>query len=66
MSLCHACTRDVFAAGLCRRHYQQARRRRMPTCTVDGCDRPQHARDWCETHYRRWYRHGDVNAVRAL
>ena len=29
-------------------------------CFVDGCDRPDFARGWCETHYRRWVTNGDV------
>ena len=31
------------------------------TCSIEGC--PNKARssraEWCETHYHRWYRHGD-------
>lgn len=29
-------------------------------CFVDGCDRPDFARGWCETHYQRWVTNGDV------
>lgn len=28
-------------------------------CSVDGCQRTVQARGWCDTHYWRWYRHGD-------
>ncbi|MFJ9804199.1 endonuclease VII domain-containing protein [Streptomyces wuyuanensis] len=33
----------------------------MPSCTVDGCDRPVRVRSrgWCAMHYSRWQRHGD-------
>lgn len=34
-----------------------------PACTVDGCDREAQSRGWCSTHYMRWYKHGDPNAV---
>ena len=31
-----------------------------PTCTISGCTRPRRgASDWCDMHYKRWYRHGD-------
>lgn len=28
-------------------------------CSVEGCGKPHLARGWCESHYRRWRRHGD-------
>jgi len=28
-------------------------------CKIDGCGKPHLARGWCESHYRRWRRHGD-------
>ena len=28
-------------------------------CTIGGCTENAIARDWCRTHYQRWYRHGD-------
>lgn len=30
-----------------------------PTCTIEGCERPQKARGWCSVHYVRWWKHGD-------
>lgn len=30
------------------------------SCTIEGCERPRHARGWCGTHYRRWARLGAV------
>lgn len=29
-------------------------------CSVDGCSRPFHAREWCLAHYSRWRRHGNL------
>lgn len=28
-------------------------------CLVDGCSKPPHLRGWCNSHYKRWLRHGD-------
>ena len=38
----------------------------MPTtiCSIDGCDQPLHSRTWCQKHYARWWRHGNVQLKR--
>lgn len=28
-------------------------------CKIEGCDKPAYKRDWCQSHYKRWWRHGD-------
>lgn len=28
-------------------------------CSIEGCDKPVFAREWCGMHYNRWHRHGD-------
>lgn len=30
-----------------------------PTCTVDGCERENNARQMCGPHYKRWQKYGD-------
>src|ERR1039458_9860238 len=31
-------------------------------CAVDICERPAHVRGWCDAHYRRWQKTGNVFA----
>lgn len=31
------------------------------TCSIEGCERPLCARDWCGTHYSRWRRTGTTD-----
>ena len=33
--------------------------------SIEGCERPRHARGWCSHHWRRWHRHGDPLASRC-
>jgi hypothetical protein len=35
------------------------------TCSVESCDKRAIARGWCDTHYRRWQRHGDADRGRT-
>lgn len=33
----------------------------MPTgklCSIDGCGKPHYCLEWCNSHYRKWRRHG--------
>lgn len=32
------------------------------TCSVEACDRPVKCLGWCEAHYHRWRKYGDVRA----
>jgi hypothetical protein len=36
------------------------------SCEVDGCERERFARQWCELHYNRWRRRGDVGPAGLL
>lgn len=36
------------------------------TCSVDGCERTHEARGWCNLHYQRWKKTGDVGAASPL
>ena len=35
----------------------------MSVCSIPGCGKPARARGWCNTHWRRWRRHGDPTVV---
>ncbi len=61
------CGRLRYAKGLCRIHYQRARKNGDPNrpvrvwkyerpCKEEGCGRPAHSRGWCKAHHHRWVR----------
>lgn len=63
------CEREVYARGLCGRHYKQLRRhgegqseQGPRPCSVEGCERQAVTRGMCHGHYLRWSRQGDVRA----
>lgn len=33
----------------------------MRVCSVEGCDRPHHAKGFCTMHHKRFWRYGDPN-----
>ena len=35
-------------------------------CSVEGCERYCAARGWCDLHYRRWLRNGDLESRRIV
>jgi hypothetical protein len=35
-------------------------------CSVNGCTNVARCRTWCEAHYTRWLRHGDVIAEEPI
>lgn len=46
------CGNPVFATGLCRKHYEQARLATAVPCSVSGCNKKAYRGDLCRTHYR--------------
>ena len=34
------------------------------TCSIDGCEKPVHARGWCRNHYMNWHRCGNPRGTR--
>lgn len=38
----------------------------MKICAVEDCDRKVHARGWCNAHYSRWQKHGDIQADKPI
>lgn len=62
--------------GLCSAHYRRMKRHGDPlaggafqkpprSCSVDGCNNRQKARDLCPGHYMRWKKYGDPSVVRG-
>lgn len=41
----------------------QRKARMQPPCKIDGCEKPSKTKGWCQTHYYRWYVHGDPTVV---
>lgn len=46
------CGNPVFAAGLCRKHYEQERLARAAPCSVSGCQEKSFRAGKCAPHYR--------------
>lgn len=42
------------------------RGKHRPSCEVDGCSRPHHAKGLCSTHYVLWTRTGSVEKTRVF
>ena len=40
-----------------------SRRMESEVCSVDGCEKKSHARNWCITHYQRWRKYGFVGGA---
>lgn len=38
----------------------------MTECSVENCGRPAEKRGWCNAHYRRWHKTGNVQAHKPL
>jgi hypothetical protein len=36
------------------------------TCSIEGCENIAKSRGWCNTHYERWRRNGDVRATKLV
>ena len=60
-----ACLNKRYAGRLlCQRHHLE--QKAGPRCSIVDCGRPSFARGWCQPHYYRWHRTGNVRAVEAL
>lgn len=44
--------------------YEAHYNRPAPRCSIEGCEALMFCRSMCQSHYRRWYRHGDPLAVK--
>lgn len=67
------CDGRNFGNGLCSKHWQEAKRRRLgikkrgrDKCTVDGCDKLSKSRNMCQRHYMAWRRNGDPTLIAKL
>lgn len=52
----------------CQRHHREHLQAEglVAACAIEGCDQPSYCRSWCQPHYYRWMRTGDVREVDAL
>lgn len=65
--LCSKCSEEVHAKGLCKAHYEAARRTgavSTKSCNMDGCEDAHSARGLCARHYMQ-ARRGNVAAQAA-
>lgn len=70
MKTCKHCEKEVYAKGVCKKHYEQIRRkgfiyetnwaRRSPACTVEGCENLQKAKGYCDRHYQQIRDFGEI------
>jgi hypothetical protein len=64
----YSCERIVFSGGLCARHYQAKRNGYEKEnsgavgtmCAYPGCNAEVTAKRYCQKHYMRTWRHGDI------
>ena len=74
LKTCTFCAKEVYRIaghGLCANCYYREKRNGTPDyvkvrspCSVGGCEALSVAHGYCETHYRRWKRHGVVENER--
>lgn len=55
------CGNPVFAAGLCRKHYEKERLERAAPCSVSGCQAKSFRAGKCDSHYR-----ADIQRLRPV
>lgn len=60
------CDKPHSAKGMCKNHYEIARRALAPAvpCSVEGCEKRAQSRELCTMHYSRWLRYGSTEAVK--
>lgn len=49
----------------CQKHHLERKEGRK-RCKVKKCDRPSYCRGWCQPHYKRWLRTGNVESLKDL
>jgi hypothetical protein len=35
-------------------------------CSIEGCEKPAKSRGWCQMHYMRWWKTGEVGSAETL